>query len=182
MSKTSDVLKMFSDALMNSINKSLNECQCEGISKQQFDVIVEFFINEFKIGSARTHRMIKVNPEKEIKKTQLKAAHIALMDKFRELYELKCGFPYRADVKDYKILYTLIQSFGLEAVIRKCRILADACDKESLWFTKHSWADFTIGKLSSRWNELLPLKTSSRWDDLFEEERRSREGISKAMD
>lgn len=75
------------------------------------------------------------------------------------LYESETKEKFKADKKDFVIVAKLIKQYGKENVLKKSKLLFVACQTKSLWFTKGGIADFSIGKLSSRWNELIESNT-----------------------
>lgn len=96
--------------------------------------------------------------------------------RFAETYEAKTGEPYKADKKDYIISAQLIKAHGLESCIKKAIVLAVLCESKSAWFTKDGWASYTIGKLSSQWNSIIPeSKQLTKEEELAEEIKKQRE-------
>jgi hypothetical protein len=86
--------------------------------------------------------------EKELTPTQ------KFVEAWGDLYKSKTGLPYHADRKDFIIVTNLIKKHTIEVVTEKAKILFDLCSKQSAWFTKGGISDFTIGKLSNRWNNI----------------------------
>jgi hypothetical protein len=83
------------------------------------------------------------------------------VSKFATLYQRLSGYPYKADRKDYILVTELIKKFSIALVIEKAEMLYRACENRTVWFAKDGYADFTIGKLSQRWNEITPLTAAS---------------------
>lgn len=75
---------------------------------------------------------------------------------FKTLYEEMTKQPFNATGIHYKLSADLIKKHGLEAVILKVKTLGVLCRDRSTWFTSGGWADFSIEKLSNRWNEIIP--------------------------
>ena len=66
----------------------------------------------------------------------------------------------------------MIKDYGIEQVRQRIEWLEVGCKNRVFWFTKTSGINsFTIGKLYSQWNEILPMLT--------EEQRRQQEQKKK---
>lgn len=78
------------------------------------------------------------------------------VERFQQTYEAKTGQPYRAIAKDYTLAAKLIQDYGMDTCVKKAVIFAGLCDSASAWFTSDGWSSYTIGKLSSHWNNITP--------------------------
>lgn len=79
------------------------------------------------------------------------------IETFGAAYTQKTGQPFKADKKDFVLVAGLIKSYGLPACIEKAQVLGMLCELRSAWFTKdEGFGAFTIGKLSSQWNSILP--------------------------
>lgn len=79
------------------------------------------------------------------------------VERFKVAYaKLSGGKTYQDDKTDYILVAELIKKHGFEAVVEKVRTFYTLCEKKSAWFTTAGPADFTIGKLRARWNEILP--------------------------
>jgi hypothetical protein len=92
------------------------------------------------------------------------------------------------DKKHFIIAANLIKSHGLEAVEQKAAILSVMCRDQTAWFTKDGWADFTIEKLSSQWNSIIPQATMTEEDkskqriaELFQKEHERNERVNKIV-
>ena len=176
------ILELDQDAKMLSdwLNMSAEEIKeiilyCKKIGL--FDTLRETKSSQMK---DRSKGDISLSTEVIKEPLPVKPAHVYFVENFIDIYEKNSGYPYKADVKEYVIVHRLIKKFGMDEVINKCRILAEACDSNGLWFTK-GWSDFTIGKLSSKWNELLPISKENKWSKLFEEEKIINDRIKQAM-
>jgi hypothetical protein len=111
------------------------------------------------------------NKEKNmvVVKTPTEQAKIVL--EFSQYYERQTKNPYKADRKDYIIIDKLIKSYGISMVREKITILAIYCSGQvEAWFARDGWSDFTIGKLSSNWNNLIPKMTDKQKIDKEREE------------
>lgn len=73
---------------------------------------------------------------------------------WKKLYKAKTGQDYKATSKDYVLVANLLKNFSGSVVLEKAKLLFELCQRGDIWFAK-SMADFTIGKLSSRWNEII---------------------------
>ncbi|MBU3916058.1 hypothetical protein KKA14_11030, partial [bacterium] len=92
---------------------------------------------------------------------------------FSLTYQNFSGHPFKADTKHFIIAARLVKDYGLAATIDKTKIFAQLCSDKSVWFTKDGWADFTIEKLSSMWNNILPKLSKKEEDDIaFEKIRK----------
>jgi hypothetical protein len=77
------------------------------------------------------------------------------IESWKGVYKAKTGHEYKATTKDYVLVASLLKKFPFDEVVSKSKLLGEFCDRRSAWFTKGGMADFTIGKLSGRWNELI---------------------------
>jgi len=101
---------------------------------------------------------------------------------FSAFYEAATGQPYKTESKHFIIAAKLIKDYGLDAIIGKTKIFAKLCADRSVWFTKDGWADFTIEKLSGRWNNIIPKLTKEeeekqRFEKLRQKEKERNERI-----
>jgi hypothetical protein len=81
---------------------------------------------------------------------------------FKEIYERETGQPYAQKQSEFILLATLIKLHGIDAVMLKIKILSAGCKNTVFWFTKGGFSDFSIGKLSSMWNNLVPIETEEQ--------------------
>lgn len=72
-----------------------------------------------------------------------------------QLYESETKEKFKADRKDFVLVANLLKKYSYDDLIKKAKLLFMACKTKNLWFTKGGIADFNIGKLSSKWNELI---------------------------
>ena len=126
-----------------------------------------------------------IDKEKEIKKekdlqpkqpvapaSKKKSPQAVMCDYFKDRYKANTGLEYLAKAKDYTLLAELIKEYGMEQVKQKIEWLETGCKNRVFWFAKESGINsFTIGKLYSQWNEILPMLT--------EEQRRQQEQKKK---
>lgn len=97
-----------------------------------------------------------------------KPIHVQFCDRFKESYEKMTGHPYKHAQVDFILVQNLIKQHGFENVVLKAKTLGAMCRDRSSWFTKDGWASFSIGKLSSKWNEIIPESIPNKDRDLFE--------------
>ena len=72
-----------------------------------------------------------------------------------KLYQSETGKAFKVGGKDFILIAKLLKDFGPTEVYSRARVFFVSCKNKAAWFTKRGMADFTIGKLSSRWNEIL---------------------------
>jgi len=88
--------------------------------------------------------------------------HQRFVEGFMSVYERKTSSGYKAKNVDFINSARMIKEFGIDAVVAKAEILACLCEqargsvKPDHWFCKNGWSDFSIAKLSSCWNYILP--------------------------
>jgi hypothetical protein len=90
---------------------------------------------------------------------------------FKAIYERETGEPYAKKQSEFILLANLIKLHGIYAVERKIKILSIGCKNAVFWFTKNGFSDFTIGKLSLMWNNLIPIETEEQKKDRIESEK-----------
>jgi len=96
--------------------------------------------------------------DKDIQDAKTNQAKLALY--FAKKYGENTGFPYDLKKKDFIICEKLLQKYDKNMIFAKIGILEVYCSgKVEVWFANGGWGDFTIGKLSSSWNNLLPRLT-----------------------
>lgn len=78
------------------------------------------------------------------------------------LYENETNYSFKADKKDFVIATALIKKFGAPEVLKKAKILFKLCKTKEIWFTKNGMGDFTLNKLSNKWNEILESKSHAQ--------------------
>lgn len=84
------------------------------------------------------------------------------------LYEKATGLPYKHDKKDFILAAALIKKYSPAVVLDKARLLFGSCQGDgSLWFAT-GMGDFTVGKLSSKWNEIVPGKKKDKTQEIIE--------------
>lgn len=84
------------------------------------------------------------------------STHQKFVENFAGIYTKMSGQPFKADKKHFIIAAKLIEKYGVDEVEKKAMILCHYCQKAEVWFAKNGVADFTIEKLSSQWNSLIP--------------------------
>lgn len=107
-----------------------------------------------------------------------KTAQSAFVEHFQEVYKTMTGVPYKAGKEHYIIAHRLIEDYGYELVAEKTKLLGVMCLNKSAWFTKDGWADFSIEKLSSFWNSILPDANHESSD---QKSKRENEEIKKKV-
>lgn len=91
------------------------------------------------------------------------------VESFKKTYEGMTGQPYLTKKEHFVIVTNLIKNHGMDALVEKTRILGELCRDGTTWFTKEGWGAFSIEKLSSRWNEILPKVDKNGADELKQE-------------
>ena len=106
-------------------------------------------------------------------KVKKKTPQAIMGDYFKSIYKKHTGVDYLAKGKDYTLLAELIHNYGEGVVRQKIEWLEVGCLNRVFWFAKESGINsFTIGKLYSQWNEILPQYTK---EQLQEKERKRKE-------
>jgi len=102
------------------------------------------------------HKPLSIKQKSKKKDTPAKAGtpQAEFVNNWKDLYKAKTGKEYKADNKDYVLVAKLLKDYSSDIVLEKARLLFDLCVSGEVWFAK-SMADFTIGKLSSKWNEII---------------------------
>lgn len=78
------------------------------------------------------------------------------MDNFKLMYEQMTKQPFKWKQTDFVIVSKLIKDYSYDKVVEKTKILAKLCADRAVYFTEGGWADFTVGKLSAMWNQIIP--------------------------
>ena len=124
-------------------------------------------------------------PDKEVGATILpieaipkKSPQTEFVERFKTSYEKMTGQPFKLKKEYFVIAAKLLKDYGQEAVFSKVKILGLMCRDRSAWFTKGGWADFSIDKLSSKWNEIIPDGIQENAED---KENRQRAEIQKKV-
>ena len=92
-----------------------------------------------------------------------KSPQAVMCDYFKSRYKANTGLEYLAKTKDYTLLAELIKNYGAEQVRQRIEWLEAGCKNRVFWFSKTSGINsFTIGKLYSQWNEILPMLTDEQ--------------------
>lgn len=99
--------------------------------------------------------------EKERKKA-LVTARNAVFSHFCELYSnLSGGRQYLPKKSEFVLLTRLLKTYTSEEIKEKIGWLYVGCAKGLFWFAKNI-GDFTLGKLYSQWNNILPQFTEEQ--------------------
>ena len=100
------------------------------------------------------------------------------VERFKSSYESMTGEPFKMDKHHFVIAADLIKKHGYEATVLKAKTLGALCRDRSAWFTKGGWADYTIEKLSSQWNSILPDAAPRGKEEEFLTELKRQEDLS----
>lgn len=115
-------------------------------------------------------------------KTAAPTPQADFIQRFKETYEAKSGEPFEAQKKDFILAADLIRKHGWEPCVKKAVILAGLCESRSAWFTKDGWASFTIGKLSSQWNSIIPEARQLSPEEELQAEIKKQEALRERAD
>lgn len=77
---------------------------------------------------------------------------------FDSLYKEHTGNKYLAKNHEFVNLVKTIKQFSKEIIINKIYLFEAMCENKTVYFTKNGFADFTLGKLISHWNEIVAEK------------------------
>lgn len=96
-----------------------------------------------------------------------------------EIYKLFCSIYKKHTNNDYMPknhefvnLTRIIKTYSKETIVNKIYLFEAMCKNKVNYFTKSGFADFTIGKLVSRWNEIVvevENNDTKEVENLFEE-------------
>lgn len=111
-----------------------------------------------------------------------KPVHVQFVDRWKAAYEAKVGEPFKADKKHFVIASKLLEKHGHEALVKKANTLYVLCRDRSAWFTKSGWGDFTLEKLSSQWNAIIPETRELTPEEEFLAELRKQEAHRERVD
>lgn len=114
-------------------------------------------------------------------KVKKKSPQAIMGDYFKSIYKRHTGYEYLAKAKDYTLLAELIKEYGMEKVKQKIEWLEVGCKNRVFWFAKESGINsFTIGKLYSQWNEILPQYTAEQLK-AQEEQKKEEERMKRVL-
>lgn len=105
-----------------------------------------------------------------------KTPQAEFVEKFKVSYESQTGQPYKFKREHFVIAAKLLKDYGQEQVVTKVKLLGAMCRDRSVWFTQGGWSDFSIEKLSSMWNQIIP---EAREETVQEKENRLREELAE---
>ena len=134
-----------------------------------------------EVRSQKSEKDLKTNTALVPKATP---PHVKFVEDFKKSYEVMTQQPFKFEKAQFVIAQRLIKEYGIDAVVVKAKILGNLCRNESAWFTKDGWASFTIQKLSSMWNSIIPgsMKTEEqKKSDSFEKERKRQEDLNEQV-
>ena len=108
-----------------------------------------------------------------------------IFDYFANEYKALTGFKYKSQSSDFINLAKLIKDYKEEDIIQKIEWLKAGCVNRVFWFAKTSGINsFTVGKLYSQWNEILPQYTAEQLKEQAEkkkEEERMKRVLAEAQ-
>ena len=108
-----------------------------------------------------------------------------IFDYFANEYKALTGFKYKSQSSDFINLAKLIKDYKEEDIIQKIEWLKSGCVNRVFWFAKTSGINsFTVGKLYSQWNEILPQYTAEQLKEQAEkkkEEERMKRVLAEAQ-
>ena len=113
-----------------------------------------FYPSEPTISTIHNRQNLPYNNNKINKNKINNTPQAEIVERWTKLYFSQTNQPYKTASKDYVLIATLLKNYGREAVISKIKLLFALCKQKRAWFTKGGMSDFTIEKLSSRWNNL----------------------------
>ena len=102
--------------------------------------------------------------------TKRKSKTSTVYDYFAEKYRLNTGIDYMPDKKDFVLLAELLKKFHPRVIMQKIDWLEASCVHHVFWFAKNI-NDFTIGKLYSQWNLILPQLTKEQQQEQAEQQQ-----------
>lgn len=107
-----------------------------------------------------------------------KPFHVQFVDRWSAAYQAMVHEPFKADKHHFIIAQRLIAKYGLDPAVAKAKTLALLCRDRSTWFTKGGWGDFTIEKLSSQWNSIIPDAAHRTREDANQAELKKTEAMN----
>ena len=131
----------------------------------------------------------KIKKEKESQTQQPSAPAIVkplnsqqrVYEYFASKYLKHTGVKYLSKRSDFISLSELIHAYGEDMVKQKIDWLEVGCVKRVFWFAKEDGINsFSIGKLKSRWNEILPMLTAEQLK-AQEEKKKEEERMKRVL-
>lgn len=102
-------------------------------------------------------------PKQQVAIVPKKTPQQRIFDYFANKYKALTGFKYKSQSSDFVNLVKLLKDYKEEEIIQKIDWLEVGCKNRVFWFAKESGINsFTIGKLYSQWNEILPQYTAEQ--------------------
>lgn len=89
---------------------------------------------------------------------------------FSGIYKKHTGNEYLAKSHEFVNLVKAIKMFGEETIVNKIYLFEAMCVHKNAYFTKRGFADFTLGKLVSQWNEIVADKQTFEYKSMFGED------------
>lgn len=100
---------------------------------------------------------------------------------FATKYKKLVGIEYLSKRSDFINLAELIRTYGEDVVRQKIDLLETGCVNRVFWFAKESGVNsFTVGKLKSQWNEILPQYTKEQLKQQ-EEQKKEEERMKRVL-
>lgn len=91
---------------------------------------------------------------------------------FCSIYKKHTGNAYMPKNHEFVNLTRIVKTYSKETIVNKIYLFEAMCKNKVNYFTKSGFADFTIGKLVSRWNEIVvevENNDTKEVENLFEE-------------
>lgn len=163
-------------------NRKPNQNQTETETKPNENVNVNENVNE---NDNDNDKQIE-QPKQQVAVVSKKAPQQIIFDYFANRYKALTGFKYKSKISDFVNLAKLLEDYKEEEIIQKIEWLEVGCKNRVFWFAKTNGINsFTIGKLFSQWNEILPqyteeqLKAQEERKKDEEDEKRVQEELAK---
>ena len=119
-------------------------------------------------------------PKQPVAVVPKKAPQQRIFDYFANRYKALTGFKYKSQTSDFVNLAKLLKDYKEEEIIQKIEWLEVGCKNRVFWFAKTNGINsFTVGKLFSQWNEILPQYTAEQLK--AQEERKKEEEDEKRV-
>lgn len=87
---------------------------------------------------------------------------------FKSIYKKHTGNDYMPKKHEFVHLTSIVKQFNKEIIINKVYLFEAMCKNKVNYFTKRGFADFTLGKLVSQWNEIVVDKKETTEDKEIE--------------
>ncbi len=165
-------------------NKKPNQNQSETETKPNENVNVKENVNVNENDNVNDKQIGQ--PKQPVAIVPKKTPQQRIFDYFANRYKALTGFKYKSKSSDFVNLAKLLKDYKEEEIIQKIEWLEVGCKNRVFWFAKtNGIISFTVGKLFSQWNEILPqytaeqLKAQEERKKEEEQERRVQEELAK---